>query len=107
LFYIKRSYNKRSEIHAIDQTLKSLGYMLSASERELLQNEGVLVVGRRFLISWMNAYIFIAPYVAQKQVMQKEFKEKMRKMGIPAKMRPYLNQNQEICKKVETLLSAI
>jgi hypothetical protein len=81
--------------------------MLSASERELLQIEESLVVGRKFLICSTKEYIFIAPYVAQKKVMQKEFKEKMRKMGIPAKMRPYLNQNQEICKKVETLLSAI
>jgi hypothetical protein len=107
LFYIKRSYNKRSEIHAIDQTLKSLGYMLSASEKELLQKENSLVVGRKFLISSMAAYIFITPYEDEKVVMQKEFKEKMRKLGIPSKLRPYLAKNEETCKKVEELLSRI
>lgn len=106
-FSIKRSHNQRSEIHAIDQILKSLGYMLSANERELLQKEESLVVGRKFLICSTKAYIFIAPYKNEKRVMQKEFKEKMRKMRIPAKLRPYLEQNQDTCYKVEALLNTI
>jgi tRNA(Ile)-lysidine synthase len=88
--------NMRSDIYAIDKYLKSIGYMLSSNERELLKSNTSLVVGRKYLISFYKEQVFIAPYTGSDTKMSKEFKERMRKLEIDPKLRVYFYTHLEI-----------
>jgi len=88
--------NMRSDIYAIDKYLKSIGYMLSSNERELLKSNTSLVVGRKYLISFYKEYVFIAPYTESDTKMSKEFKERMRKLEIDPKLRVYFYTHLEM-----------
>jgi tRNA(Ile)-lysidine synthase len=81
--------NNRSDIYHIDQYLKTKGLLMSAQERELLQKQKSLVIGRKYIVTQIGGYICIAPYLRGK-TLTKEFKEKMRKLKIDPKIRPYL-----------------
>ncbi len=76
--YFKSTANKRSDIIHIDRYLKSQNYMLSASEREILEEKNTLIVGRKFIINQQNHYFFILPYENKNLTLVKEFKEKCR-----------------------------
>ena len=102
--YFKSSQNTRSDIFAIDKYLKSLAFMMSASERELLKSETSLVVGRKFIINQEHGYIFIAPFTKSEKL-SKEFKEKMRLLKIEPKLRNYLYKNKDALKLITQLLS--
>jgi tRNA(Ile)-lysidine synthase len=106
LAYFKSLNNPRADIFIIDKILKSKLYMLSANERELLKNEGALVVGRKFIVSQNKEFIFIAPYFTDdsKINMSHEFKEECRILKIEPKLRPFLYNNEETFKKVKELL---
>lgn len=99
--YFISSNNKRSDVYAIDKYLKSIGYMLSSNERELLKASESVVVGRKYIISLYKNYIFIAPYISEEISMDKEFKEKMRKLGIDPKLRLYFYTHSEIFESLE------
>jgi len=107
LTYFKSLNKLRADIFIIDKVLKSKLYMLSASERELLKNEKVLVVGRKFIVSNNRDFIFIVPYSKNdsKISMSHEFKEVCRVLKIEPKLRPFLFQNKEVFEKVKELLS--
>lgn len=105
--YFKSSSNKRADIYAIDKYLKSQLHMPSAKERELLQSERTVVLGRKFVVNQTEDFVFIAPYSADSENMSKEFKEQMRLLKIEPKLRNYLYKNEEVFLKVKELLSGI
>jgi tRNA(Ile)-lysidine synthase len=99
--YFISSNNKRSDIYAIDKYLKSIGYMISSNERELLKTNESLVVGRKYIISSYKDYLFIAPYLNEEITMPKEFKEKMRRLNIDPKLRLYFYTHSDIFESLE------
>ncbi len=74
---------------AASDTLKNMGYLPSHKEREALDSQHSLVLGRRWAVAYQNNLLFIAPYQA-KTAMAKSFKERCRLYRIPPKIRPYL-----------------
>lgn len=82
------SGDKRSDIFHIDKVLKYKGYMLSAQQRQDLKTEDEIIAGRKFLVVLHEGIYYIAPYI--KEVMDKDFKEECREIGVPNKLRPYL-----------------
>jgi len=103
LAYFKSSQNIRSDIFAIDKYLKSLSFMLSANERELLKDEKTLVAGRKFVINQEYGFVFVAPYVKSEKL-SKKFKEKMRLLKIEPKLRGYLFQDKDALEVITQLL---
>ena len=93
--YFKSLNNKRSDIFIVDKILKSFDYMLSAKERELLKDTSTLIVGRKFVLNWDRGFVFIAPFIDEKIVMNHEFKERCRVLKIEPKIRPYLYKNRD------------
>jgi len=73
---------------AIDMSLKSLGYLLSASQREAVIANHSLVIGGKWAIERKKHQIYIAPY--RQSPMPKIYKELCRIHHIPSKIRPYL-----------------
>jgi len=86
--------NSRSDIYHIDKYLKSLGHIMSQEERQLLKEKRDVVIGRKFIVTEIQDYICIAPYLTTKKL-SKEFREKMRKAKIAPKLRPYLAEDPE------------
>ena len=80
--------HKRSDIFHIDKLLKSKGYILTAAQREELKTKEEIIAGRKFLVVLDKGIYYISPY--QQTVMDKEFKEECRELGVPVKLRPYL-----------------
>ncbi len=72
----------------VDQYLKKLGYLLSASQREELKSETSIVFGAKWAVEVREDKIFIAPYSTK--AMPKKFKEQCRIDAIPSKVRPYI-----------------
>ncbi len=79
---------RRSDIYHIDKRLKSKGHLLTSSQREELKEKDEIIAGRKFLILIDRGLCIIAPYI--KETMDKKFKDKCRKLGVPVKLRPYL-----------------
>lgn len=104
--YFRSSQNKRADIFTIDKYLKSQLYMLSASERKALKNSSVLVVGRKFVITQNQNFIFITPYEKEALKMDEKFKDECRVLKIEPKLRPYLFEDKEAFAKAKELLSA-
>ena len=102
--YFISSKDTRADIFTIDKYLKSLGYMPSAKERELLKSEATAILGRKFIINQDSGYVFIVPYVKEKVQLPKEFKEECRVLKVEPKLRPYLYQNKEVFLKIKDLL---
>ena len=75
-------------MHAADITLKALGYLLSASQRQEIVKEESLVIGGEWVVEIKDDLLYITPYKAVD--MPKEFKELCRVLKIPSKIRPYL-----------------
>ncbi|WP_295419400.1 tRNA lysidine(34) synthetase TilS [Sulfurovum sp.] len=75
---------------AADLTLKELGYLLSASQRQEIEKEQSLVIGGEWAVEIQDALLYIAPHVTVD--MPKKFKEECRIAKIPSKIRPYLFQ---------------
>jgi len=73
---------------AADITLKKLGYLLSAAQRQEIGRTSSLVIGGTWAIEHTPTRLWIAPYA---QIpMPKSFKEQCRTLRIPPKIRPYL-----------------
>jgi tRNA(Ile)-lysidine synthase len=102
LVVIEQTSSLRSNIYNIDKQLKSFDYMLSKSERELLAQKSVLVVGRKYVVVSNDMYIFIAPF--KKTInFTKEFKERCRKLKIEPKLRGYLFENPQVLVSIAKL----
>lgn len=77
-----------SKVKASDLTLKELGYLLSASQRQEIEKQSSLVIGGKWAIETEDNILYIAPYLTID--MPKKFKEECRVKKIPAKLRPYI-----------------
>ena len=104
LLYIQRAATKRSDIYTIDKELKKLGYMMSASERELLKKETTLTLGRKHIVHFHTHYIFIVPTLSTKVEMPHKFKEECRVLKIEPKLRAFLYLNVLAFRGVKSLL---
>lgn len=89
LYWSKNPINLRSLIYGIDQHLKSLGTLMSGSEKEDLKKEKNCVISRTIVVSIEEEYTFIAPYHAN-VIMDKGFREECRKLKINPKLRGFL-----------------
>ena len=77
-----------SKVKAVDLSLKKLGYLLSASQRQEIEKETSLVIGGEWAIELQNDLLYISPYITTD--MPKKFKEACRVTNIPSKIRPYI-----------------
>ncbi|SFV68700.1 tRNA(Ile)-lysidine synthetase [hydrothermal vent metagenome] len=82
----------KSKAKACDIELKTLGYLLSASQRDEIGKENSLVIGGKWAIETEENLLYIAPY--REAIMPKVFKESCRKAKIPQKIRPYLFEEE-------------
>ena len=78
----------RSKNRAIDLSLKELGYLLTASQRQEIAQKESFVIGGKWAIEQQDNLLYIAPYLTVD--MPKRFKEQCRIAKIPTKIRPYL-----------------
>jgi len=105
--YVKKSlhilklHTPHSKVRATDTTLKKLGYLLSASQRAQVAKEESLVIGGEWAIALQENLLYIAPYLNTS--MPKSFKEACRVAKIPAKIRPYLFQEEIALETMATL----
>ena len=72
---------------AVDLSLKSLGYLMSAAQRDEVAKEPSVVIGGAWAVERVDNQIFIAPYTTT--TMPKIYKELCRTHRVPAKIRPY------------------
>jgi tRNA(Ile)-lysidine synthase len=84
---ILRLQYPQAKVRAADQTLKQLGYLLSAAQREEIGDNDSVVVGGKWAVELSGEKLYIAPYT--QTPMPKEFKERCRTQHIPPKVRPY------------------
>lgn len=97
LLSILKLYTPSTKVKAADLTLKKLGYLLSAPQRQEIEKEISLVIGGEWAVALQDDLLFIAPYSTAE--MPKKFKEVCRVLKVPAKIRPYLfkeNINPEL-----------
>lgn len=86
--HIIKLHQIQSKAKACDLSLKKLGYLLSASQRQEIEKENSLVIGGIWAIEIQEDILYISPYIETS--MPKTFKEKCRLAKIPKKIRPYL-----------------
>ena len=89
---IIRVHTTQAKNKAADVTLKQLGYLLSAAQREEIDKENSLVIGGKWAVAYQEGLLYIAPYFTTD--MPKAFKERCRVNKIPSKIRPYLFEAQ-------------
>jgi len=89
LFWTHNPTSLRSLLYGIDQHLKSLGILMSSSEKEQLKKEKNGVISRKYAVSIEKNMTFISPYHPN-VIMDKGFKEECRKLKIQPKLRGYL-----------------
>ena len=81
-------HTKEIKARAVDITLKGLGYLLSASQREEVEKNDSIVVGGKWAVEHQDNLLYIAPFLSA--TMPKKFKEWCRVNKIPQKIRPYI-----------------
>ena len=86
--HIIKLHTSQAKTKATDLTLKSLGYLLSSSQRKEIEKENSLVIGGEWAVELKDDLLYIAPYLTD--VMPKEFKETCRVSNIPSKVRAYI-----------------
>jgi tRNA(Ile)-lysidine synthase len=94
----------RNDIYLIDQYLKSLHHLMSGDEKKLLQKKQTAIIGRKYVVTSMQNYVVIAPYIEAKN-MSKNFKEQMRLLRIEPKLRGYLATDAEALAFLSLLLA--
>ena len=85
---IIKLHNPQVKVKASDLALKSLGYLLSASQRQEIETESSLVIGGEWAVELQGNLLYITPYITID--MPKKFKEECRVSKIPSKIRPYI-----------------
>jgi tRNA(Ile)-lysidine synthase len=85
---IIKLHTSQAKTKATDLSLKSLGYLLSSSQRTEVEKENSLVIGGKWAVELQDDILYIAPYLTD--AMPKEFKEVCRVAKIPSKIRPYI-----------------
>jgi len=100
---IIKLYRANAKSKAADTTLKTLGYLLSASQRQEIENKQSLVIGGAWAVELKDDLLYIAPYITTK--MPKKFKEVCRVAKIPSKIRPYLFTKEIDLQEINALQS--
>jgi len=90
--YVIKLHDRELKSKAVDITLKKLGYLLSASQRQEIDKERSMVIGGKWVVEEVEDLLYICPYVTED--MPKEFKEQCRVHKIPNKLRPYIFQQK-------------
>ncbi len=98
---IIKLHNIQAKSKAADVTLKQLGYLLSAAQREEIDKEDSLVIGGKWAVAYQEGLLYIAPYLTTD--MPKAFKERCRTNKIPSKIRPYLFEAEINPEKIHQL----
>ena len=86
--YVIKLHDRELKSKAVDITLKQLGYLLSASQRQEIDKEQSMVIGGKWVVELQDTLLYICPYLSAD--MPKAFKEMCRVDKIPAKIRPYI-----------------
>ena len=86
--------DSRTNMVQIDKYLKSLGHIITATEKKDLLEKQSVVIGRKYIVEQNGSYVFIAPYIEARD-MNKELKEKFRILKVPVKLRGYLASDSE------------
>jgi tRNA(Ile)-lysidine synthase len=86
--HILHLHHPNAKVRACDQTLKTMGYLLSAAARKEVEHLDSLVIADTWAIEQQGEHLYIAPY--RTTDMPKAFKERCRIHRIPPKIRPYL-----------------
>lgn len=98
--------NSGSAINLADKALKKLGVLLSKDSRAELQtaleSEKSVVFSHKVALCASKNLVFVAPFI--KVILEKDFKEKCRKAGIPSKIRGFLADKNEIFKDLLSIL---
>ena len=89
-FAVIQLHDVSTKVKAADLTLKKLGYLLSSAQRKQIEEEKTLVIGGAWAVEIENDLLYIAPYHTVD--VPKKFREKYRLLKIPAKVRPYIFQ---------------
>lgn len=90
--YIIRLHLPDAKVQAADSILKKVGYLMSGPQREELEGSESLVIGGKWAVEVQRGLLYIAPY--RTTDMPKTFKEQCRVAKIPAKIRPYLFEEE-------------
>lgn len=104
LFWVNNPINLRSLLYGVDQHLKSLGILMSSSEKAQLKQEKNGVISRQYTVSIEKNMTFISPYLPN-VIMDKGFKEECRKLKIHSKLRGYLYSVPEAFETIRRLKS--
>jgi tRNA(Ile)-lysidine synthase len=98
-----RTPQSRPELmRTADRWLKRSGYLLRQGEKERIQHEDELVLGRRYALSITPQCTLLTPL--ETAVTPKAFRERCRVLGIGPKVRPYLYANPAIFEAVAARL---
>lgn len=81
-----------AKVHAVDITLKQLGYLMSAAQREEIDKNNSMVIGAKWAVELQGDLLYISPYSTVD--MPKTFKEECRVGKVPLKVRPYCFEKQ-------------
>ncbi len=95
--------DRRTNVYYIDQYLKSIGHMMTANEKKELFEKENCVIGRKYIVSQEEKFVFITPYVEAKDL-PKKLKEQFRELKVPVKLRGYLASDVEAVELVSLLL---
>lgn len=87
-FYLIKLKDHHAKTKATDLTLKKLGYLLSASQRNEITQNNSIVIGGEWVVESKDNLLYICPYMTAN--MPKAFKEICRIANIPSKIRPYI-----------------
>jgi len=88
-FYKFKKTSPKIDIKKVDLITKELGIIMTKAQRdEVIKTGFSCVIQGKIAIDSNENEIFISPYI--KTTMPKEFKEKMRKLKIPPKIRGYI-----------------
>jgi tRNA(Ile)-lysidine synthase len=96
--HIIKLHKTEAKVQAADRALKSMGYLMSAAQREALERSESLVIGGKWAIEVQSDLLYIAPYSTTD--MPKAFREQCRRLKIPTKIRPYLFEEEIDISKV-------
>lgn len=102
--YIKNPSSLRNLLYNTDRYFKSIGYLMSSNDKELLKSKKVAVLFRKYVVHIDKNYTFIAPYIKD-IVMEKWFKEECRKLIIHPHLRGYLYDNPNAFSEIKKLLN--
>jgi len=103
-FVCFKKSTSRSDIYHIDKYLKSIGHLITKEERQLLREQKTLILGRKYVVTQVQNYICIAPFIKSEKL-TKEFKERMRLLQVEPKLRGYLAEDAEAVAFLSLLLA--